>query len=447
MPDPKTGELRGNRNLQRLARISQKKQEESLKRELRLGLSAAPSVEDRTISLFSRGPKPAFAGINTFMKAPYCEDIRQIGKYEAAFIGAPFDMGTTYRPGARFGPQAVRRISALYDGYSIDAGVDLTEELDLCDAGDIFVIPSNLEKTFDQVSKAVSYVYERGVFPVICGGDHSLGFPNVRGVAPHIRGNVGIIHLDRHLDISEKDMDERMHTTPWYWTTHEPNNTTHAQHTRMHDVGLPNCHPKNLVQMGIGGWYGARPGALVARRRGTSVMTVTDIEELGVDKAAEMALGLAWEGCKAVYLSFDIDSVDAGFVPGTGSPEPGGLLPREALKLLRLIAREGLCAMEVVEISPPYDVSDMTAQLGCRAMLDVLGTLVVEGHIGHRKKVMKPERPTRVREPEAERRAALLKKVRERPAGAEERPPAGAHKQRLSAKALGKGRGAKRRKR
>jgi len=331
MPDPKTGELRGNRNLQRLARISQKKQEESLKRELRLGLSAAPSVEDRTISLFSRGPKPAFAGINTFMKAPYCEDIRQIGKYEAAFIGAPFDMGTTYRPGARFGPQAVRRISALYDGYSIDAGVDLTEELDLCDAGDIFVIPSNLEKTFDQVSKAVSYVYERGVFPVICGGDHSLGFPNVRGVAPHIRGNVGIIHLDRHLDISEKDMDERMHTTPWYWTTHEPNNTTHARHTRMHDVGLPNCHPKNLVQMGIGGWYGARPGALVARRRGTSVMTVTDIEELGVDKAAEMALGLAWEGCKAVYLSFDIDSVDAGFVPGTGSPEPGGLLQWPAL--------------------------------------------------------------------------------------------------------------------
>jgi arginase family enzyme len=391
MPDPKSGELRGNRNLKRLARIPQRKQQEEIERGLKYGLEAAGSVTDRTISCFSRGHQPAFAGINTFMKAPYCEDVHDVSKYEAAFVGVPFDMGTTYRPGSRFGPQAVRRISALYDSYSIDGAVDLQEELDLCDVGDVFVIPSNIEKTFDQVSKAISHIFTAGVFPIICGGDHSLGFPNVRGIAPHIDGNVGIIHLDRHLDIQEKDMDERMHTTPWYWTTHEADQHTHGKHSHMHDVGLPNCHPKNLVQMGIGGWYGSRPGAIVANRRGTSVMTITDITELGPKKAAEMALELAWRGCKAVYLSFDIDSIDAGFVPGTGSPEPGGLLPREALEILRLIAREGLCGMEVVEISPPYDVSDMTAQLGCRAILDVLGTLVVEGKLGHRNEVMGPE--------------------------------------------------------
>ena len=115
--------------------------------------------------LFSRGHQPAFAGINTFMKAPYCEDIRKIGDYEAAFVGAPFNSATTYRPGTRFGPQAVRRISALYDGYWFDGGVDIYEELDLCDAGDIFVIPGNIEKTFDQVTKAVSHIYTSGVFP------------------------------------------------------------------------------------------------------------------------------------------------------------------------------------------------------------------------------------------------------------------------------------------
>jgi len=98
------------------------------------------------------------------------------------------------------------------------------------------------------------------------------------------------------------------------------------------------------------------------------------------------ALEVAWRDADAVYLSFDIDSVDAGFVPGTGSPEPGGLLPREALKLLRLIAREGLCGMEVVEVAPPYDVSDMTAQLACRAVMDVLGTLVGEEKLGRRKR-------------------------------------------------------------
>jgi len=384
-------EFRGNRNLKRLARISQTKQEEEIQRGLEYGLEAASSINDRTISLFSRGHQPAFAGINTFMKAPYCEDIREVGKYEAAFLGIPFDTGTTYRPGARFGPQGVRRISALYDGYSVDGSVDLPEELDLCDAGDVFVIPGNIEKTFDQVTKAVSHIYTSGVFPILVGGDHSLGYPNVRGIAPHIDGNVGIIHIDRHIDMQEMDMDERMHTTPWYWTSNGHESVlSHGNHSHMHDVGLRNCPPKNLVQMGIGGWYGSRPGSRVARERGSSVMTMTDIAEMGIAKAAEIALEIAWKDAKAVYLSFDIDSIDPGFAPGTGSPEPGGLLPREALELVRLIAREGLCGMEVVEVAPPYDVNDSTSQLACRVILDVLGTLTTEGKLGHRSKVMKP---------------------------------------------------------
>ncbi len=393
MTNSETEEFRGNRNLKRLERISQTKQQEEIQRSLELGLEAADSINDRTISLFCRGHQPAFAGINTFMKLPYCEDIRKVGNYEAAFLGIPFDTGTTYRPGTRFGPQGVRRISAIYDGYSIDGGVDLPEELDMCDAGDVFVIPGNIEKTFDQVTKAVSYIYTSGVFPVLMGGDHSLGYPNIRGIAPHIDGNVGIIHIDRHIDMQEMDMDERMHTTPWFWTTngYERGGTggSHHDHSHMHDVGLANCPPKNLVQMGIGGWYGSRPGSKVARERGSSVLTMTDIEELGIKKAAERALELAWKNAKAVYLSFDIDSIDPGFAPGTGTPEPGGFMPREALELVRLIAREGLCGMEVVEVSPPYDVNDNTSQLACRIVLDVLGTLVVEGKLGHRSRVMK----------------------------------------------------------
>ncbi|MCP4328259.1 MAG: agmatinase family protein [Alphaproteobacteria bacterium] len=394
MPDPKSDEFRGNRNLKRLSRISQKKQDEEIRRCLELGLEAADSINDRTISLFSRGHQPAFAGINTFMKSPYCEDVKKVGEYEAAFLGIPFDTGTTYRSGTRFGPQAVRRISAVYDGYSVDGGVDLFEELDICDAGDVFVIPGNIEKTFDQVSKAVSHVYTSGAFPILLGGDHSLGYPNVRGIAPHMDGNVGIIHFDRHIDMQEIDMDERMHTTPWFWTSNAHESvqpTTHHDHSHMHDVGLDNCPPKNLVQIGIGGWYGSRPGSEVARERGTSVMTMTDVEELGTKKAAERALELAWDGAKAVYLSFDIDSIDPGFAPGTGTPEPGGFTPREALEMVRLIAREGLCGMEVVEVSPPYDVNDNTSQLACRVILDALGTMVVEGKLGHRSEVMVPE--------------------------------------------------------
>jgi agmatinase len=365
---PHDGQFRGTRNLRRLADISDRKQREAVERGLELGLEAAPSVNDRTISTFARGQQPAFAGINTFRKAPYLEDVHEVGKHEVAILGAPFDMGTTYRAGCRFGPQAIRRISALYDSYSVDMAVDLEEELDLVDLGDVFVIPSNIEKSFDQIDRAVSWVVGEGVFPVVLGGDHSIGYPDVRAIAPHIDGRVGIIHLDRHLDIQERDMDERMHTTPWF-----------------HATNIENAPPANLVQMGIGGWYGSRPGVKVARDRRTTVLTITDIEEVGVERAAEVALEVAWKDADAVFLSFDIDSVDAGFVPGTGSPEPGGLLPREALKLLRLIAHEGICGMEVVEVAPPYDVSDMTAQLACRAVMDVLGTLVAEGKLGARR--------------------------------------------------------------
>jgi agmatinase len=361
------GRFQGGRNIERLADIPDRRQRDEIERALAQGLEAAPSVSDRTISTFSRGHQPAFAGINTFLKAPFVEDVHEVGRHQVAVVGAPFDMGTTYRPGARFGPQAIRRISALYDSYSVDMAVDLQEELDLVDVGDVFVIPANIEKSFDQIDRAVSFLVGEGVFPVVLGGDHSIGYPDVRAIAPHV-GRIGIVHLDRHIDLQERDMDERMHTTPWF-----------------HATDIPNAPATNLVQMGIGGWYGSRPGVKVARGRQTTVLTITDIETVGLEKAAEVALEVAWKDADAVYLSFDIDSVDAGFVPGTGSPEPGGLLPREALTLLRLIAREGLCGMEVVEVAPPYDVSDTTALLACRSVLDVLGTLVAEGRLGARR--------------------------------------------------------------
>jgi agmatinase len=203
------------------------------------------------------------------------------------------------------------------------------------------------------------------------GGDHSIGFPCVRGIAECTSKKIGIVHFDRHIDIQEKDLDERMHTTPWYWATE-----------------LPNVPAKNLVQVGIGGWQVPRPGVKEARRRQTNVLTIEDVEKLGLDKTAEIALELAWDGTDAVYLSFDVDSVDCGFVPGTGWPEPGGFLPREALKLLGLVAKEGICGLEVVEDSPPYDTSDITALLGVRVVVEALGALVAHGKLGSHKGII-----------------------------------------------------------
>ncbi len=334
-------------------------------RNLELGLEAAPSIGDRSISTFARGELPHFAGINTFLKAPYVEDVHKAGGYDAAVFGIPLDTGTTYRAGTRFGPQGIRKISALYSPYYFELGIDLREQMTLCDLGDVFVIPANIEKAFDQISRAVSHVFASGAFPIMLGGDHSIGYPCVRGIAPHVKGNIGIIHVDRHVDTQEKDMDERMHTTPWF-----------------HATNILNAPPKNLVQFGIGGWQVPRAGVAVSRERGTTIMTVTDIMQMGLDKALDIALEVASDGTEAVYLSFDIDSVDAGFVPGTGWPEPGGFLPREALHIVQRVAREAnLCAMELVEVSPPYDVSDTTALLATRVIVDVLASLVSAGKL------------------------------------------------------------------
>jgi agmatinase len=356
------------------ATIGDKRWKEELERSLRNGLPGAQSIADRTIPTFARGELPHFAGINTFLKAPYVEQVRDVGKFDAAVIGVPFDGGTTYRPGTRFGPQGMRRISALYTPYNYELGVDLREQMTLCDAGDVFTIPANIEKTFDQVSRAVAHVFSSGAMPVILGGDHSIGFPTVRGLAQCTTKRIGIVHFDRHADIQAKDLDERMHTTPWY-----------------HATNLPNVPAVNLVQIGIGGWQVPREAVAQIRARNTNVLTMRDVEELGIDKTAEIALELAWKNADAVYMSFDIDCVDCGFVPGTGWPEPGGFLPREVLRLVGLVATEGLCGLEVVEVSPPYDTSDITSLLGVRIVVDVLGTLVAYGKLGaHRPVIDKP---------------------------------------------------------
>ncbi|MFS8876886.1 MULTISPECIES: agmatinase [unclassified Synechococcus] len=345
--------------------------QQEVSRGLEFGLEAAASIGDRSIPTFSRGELPHYAGINTFLKAPYLEDVRKVGEYDVAVVGVPHDSGTTYRPGTRFGPQGIRRISALYTPYNFEFGVDLREQITLCDVGDIFTIPANNEKSFDQISKGVAHIFGSGAFPVILGGDHSIGFPTVRGICRHLGDKkMGIIHFDRHVDTQETDLDERMHTCPWF-----------------HATNIRNAPAHNLVQLGIGGWQVPRQGVKVCRERATHILTVTDITEMGLDAAADFALEKALDGTDCVYISFDIDCIDAGFVPGTGWPEPGGLLPREALYLLKRIVREApVCGLEVVEVSPPYDISDITALMATRVICDTLAHLVVSGQLPRREK-------------------------------------------------------------
>ena len=158
-----------------------------------------------------------------------------------------------------------------------------------------------------------------------------------------------------------------MHTTPWF-----------------HATNIKNAPATNLVQIGIGGWQSPREGVKVGRERQSTVITVGDVERVGVEKIAEIALETAWKDAKAVYLSFDIDVIDAGFVPGTGWPEPGGLLPREALNLVKMVSEPGLAGIEVVECSPPYDWAEQTALMSSRVILDSLAAQVRTGKLGNK---------------------------------------------------------------
>ena len=371
---PDLTKLRGWKAMQAEEGLPETGWDQEKKWALRMGLTGSDSIEDKSIPTFARGELPHYAGINTFLKAPYAEDVTEVGDYDATVLGIPFDGGTTYRAGTRFGPQGLRKISALYTPYNYEMAVDLREQMTLCDAGDVFTIPANIEKTFDQITRGVSHVASSGSLPIMIGGDHSIGFPCVRGIAECTSKKIGIIHFDRHADIQEKDLDERMHTTPWF-----------------HATNMTNVPAKNLVQIGIGGWQVPREAVKVARDRETNIITMGDMEKMGIDRTVEMALEMAWDGVDMVYLSFDIDSIDCGFVPGTGWPEPGGFLPREALALVSKVAAEGICGMELVEVAPPYDQSEITALMGTRVIVDVLGSLVASGKMGaHKRHMDKP---------------------------------------------------------
>ena len=236
--------------------------------------------------------------------------MRELGGQDVAVVGAPLRRrhDLSLRAPAS-GRRRCARSPALGSGYNFETGVDLLESLDIVDVGDVSVIPANIEKSFDQIDKAVAYIHERAVFPVVLGGDHSIGYPDVRGLAPYVDGNIGIIHFDRHTDLSEYNLDERMHGTPFF-----------------HATNIPNAPPTNLVQIGIGGWTGSRAGVRVARERRATVITIDRHRPLGVgagrgdgagDRLEERQGGLP-------LLRHRLASTPA-FAPGTGTPESGGL--------------------------------------------------------------------------------------------------------------------------
>ncbi len=280
----------------------------------------------------------------------------------AAIIGAPFDGGTSHRAGCRFGPQAIRTSDYLaHDGKrpSLALGVDPLVDLRVVDLGDVAMAPGETERALALLEARVTHVAAAGVLPVILGGDHTIALPDVTGVARHVGwGRVSVIHFDAHADTGDTQMGSLYgHGTPM---------------RRLIESGA--CRGDRFLQVGLRGYWPEPETLDWMAAQGMRSFEMGEIVARGLDDVLSEAIAIATDDCDAVFLSVDVDVVDPGSAPGTGTPEPGGLTSRQLLDAVRRIAMEvPIGGMDVVEVSPPYDHAEITAYLGNRIVLEALG--------------------------------------------------------------------------
>ncbi|HEX2057800.1 MAG TPA: agmatinase [Actinomycetota bacterium] len=313
----------------------------------------------------SRGTEPAFAGIATFQKVPLALDAASLAGADVAILGAPMDEYVTHRPGARFGPRAIR--TAIDGGgppkaWHMDLGVDPFAELHVVDHGDAEVVPGDPAASHVAISAAVGRVVAAGAVPVVLGGDHSIAYPDVSAVAASLpAGSLAVVQFDTHTDTAIENWGvPRAHGTPF---------------RHLVDEGI--LPGERLVQVGLRGYWPNPEEWAWARAAGVRWHRMEEVFERGIDAVVDDVLG--WIApAQHLFLSVDVDVLDPAFAPGTGTPEPGGMSTRELLRAIRkLTVARGLAGMEVVEVSPPYDHADVTAMAAHRVVVDALAGLAV----------------------------------------------------------------------
>lgn len=293
-------------------------------------------------------------GQTPFFRLPCAPALDLPPTARAVFLGVPSDAGTTYQPGARFGPFHVRRVSALMQGWHRGHRVDPFAATGAVDGGNVAFPPFDREAGRAAIQRAASLALRRGATPFLVGGDHSLTHPALRAVADR-HGPVALVHVDAHLDTSGPEVwgDAHHHGTP-------------IRHAIEEGLVLPG----RLWQIGIRGpWGGASDGDLAAEHGGR-IVDAEEISRRGPDAVAGEIREAV--GDRPVYVTFDVDAVDPAFAPGTGTPVPGGLEAREALALLRALAGVRLIGMDLVEVAPALDHADLTAHLAAHLLFEGL---------------------------------------------------------------------------
>jgi agmatinase len=298
---------------------------------------------------------PRFEGISTFMRLPNVQDLTDV---DVAIVGIPFDTGVTYRVGARFGPQAVRAGSRLLRPYNPGLDIRIFDYLSVIDYGDLPIAPGFIEDSYERIVDGLHPLYDAGVVPISIGGDHSIVLAELRAAAAR-HGPLGLAHFDSHSDTWDSYWGQKYtHGTPF---------------RRALEEGL--LDPARSVQVGMRGSLYGPEDLNEATGLGLEVIPTPQMFALGMDEVAARVRRRVGEG--PTFLSFDIDFLDPASAPGTGTPEIGGPLAREALQLIRQLTGVDFVAFDVVEVLPQFDVAEVTAMTAANVIFEFLSLLAI----------------------------------------------------------------------
>ncbi len=296
---------------------------------------------------------PRFGGIATFMRLP---GVTPVAELDVAVVGVPFDIGTSNRPGARFGPRGIRSESVLLRPYNMATRAAPFDSLRIDDTGDVATNPYSLHDSVTRIEDHFRALLDHGVITVTLGGDHTIALPILRAMAAK-HGPVGLIHVDAHTDINDSMFGEALaHGTPFRRATEE---------------GL--LDPRRVVQIGVRGTGYEADDFDWSRSQGFRVVQVEECWHRSLGPLMDEVRSQL--GAGPVYLSFDIDGIDPAFAPGTGTPEVGGLTSIQALEIIRGARGLDLVGADLVEVAPVYDQTGSTSLLGANLVYEMLCVL------------------------------------------------------------------------
>jgi agmatinase len=313
------------------------------------------------------GEKPDYAGLLTFGGSPYTQDPGELAGFDVAIVGAPFDDLISDRPGARFAPRAIRAASCP-PGPHLEAKVDAFAELRVIDFGDAPVIPADPKRSHEAIEATVSQVLAAGVIPVTLGGDHSITRADVRACAA-VHGPLGVVHFDTHTDTGEQVFGVK---------------SSHGTFMReLLDEG--HVDGRRYAQVGLRGYWPGEAEFAWQAERGITSLFMHDVRDHGIAEITRRAIDAVGPG--PAYLTVDVDVLDPAFIPGTGTPEPGGMTPIELLLSVRTIATElELVGVDVVEVIPTgVGSADISALVADRIVREAMTGVALRRreYLGH----------------------------------------------------------------